>query len=149
MINREQKQLEKFKTLITKEWKLSLGEEDFLDTILNLLLTQNSKKTSDFLESYLSEEWEEVLEVIPNYYIQDYSEDILNMIDEGDCDCDEEKTLEDFDNDEIKEEYFDRFDIVRAGDIVSDMNFEEMSELFLSFSPQKQNEVINTLRNEI
>lgn len=144
MINREQKQLEKFKTLITKEWKLSIQEEDFLDTILNLLSAQNSKKTSDVLESYLSEEWEEVLEAIPNYHIENYASDYLDMIESGDC---EDKSLEDYDDEEIKEEYLDRFNIVHAGDIVSDMNLEEMSELFLSFSPQKQNEVINLLKN--
>lgn len=147
MINREQKQLDKFKTLITKDWKLSLAEEDFLDTILNLLLAQDSKKTSDVLENYLSEEWEEVLESIPNYYIKEYSLDYLDMIEESDCD--EEKSLEDFDDDEIKEEYFDRFDVIHSNDIVTDMHFDEMSELFLSFSPQKQQNIINIMKNGI
>lgn len=144
MINRKQKELQKFKELINKEWKLSIAEENFLDTILNLILTQDSKKASEFLESYLSEEWEEVLEMIPNYYVENYASYNLDMIESSDC---EEKSLEDYDDEEIKEEYLDRFDIVHASDIVSDMNLEEMRELFLSFSPQKQNEVINTLRH--
>ena len=144
MVNRATNQLQKFKELVNKEWKLSIAEEDFLDTILNLLLAQDSKKTSDFLENYLSGEWEEVLEAVPNYYIEGYASDYLDMIESGDC---EDKSLEDYDDEEIKEEYLDRFNIVHAGDIVSDMNLEEMTELFLSFSPQKQNEVINLLKN--
>lgn len=143
MINRKEKQLEDFKTLITKEWKLSLAEEDFLDTILNLLLTQDSKKVNDVLDSYLREDWEEVLEMIPDYYVENYASYNLDMLEAGDC---KEKSLEDFDDDEIKEEYLDRFNIVHNGNIVSDMNLEEMSELFLSFSPQKQLDVINFLK---
>lgn len=147
MINRKEKELQKFKELINKEWKLSIAEEDFLDTILNLILTQDSKKASEFLESYLSEEWEEVLEMIPNYYVKNYASYNLDMIESSDC---EEKSLEDYDDEEIKEEFYGR-DLGRFGtfDIVTDMQFREMSDLFLSFSPQKQNEVINTLRNEI
>ena len=143
-LNRKEKELQKFKELINKEWKLSTAEEDFLDTILNLILTQDSKKASEFLESYLSKEWEEVLEMIPNYYVENYASYNLDTIDESDYG--EEKTLEDFDDEEIKEEYFDRFDIVHYGDIVTDMNLEEMSELFLSFSPQKQQDIINFLK---
>ena len=145
-LNRKEKELQKFKELINKEWKLSIAEEDFLDTILNLILTQDSKKASEFLESYLSKEWEEVLEMIPNYYVENYASYNLDTIDESDYG--EEKTLEDFDDEEIKEEYFDRFDIVHYGDIVTDMNLEEMSELFLSFSPQKQQDIINFLKHD-
>ena len=146
MINRKEKELQKFKELINKEWKLSIAEEDFLDTILNLILTQDSKKASEFLESYLSEEWEEVLEMIPDYHVENYASYNLDMIESRDC---EEKSLEDYEDGEIREEYFDRFNIAHTSNIVSDLNFEEMSELFLSFSPQKQQDIINTLRNEI
>ena len=83
--------------------------------------------------------------MIPDYYISNYASFNLNMIEKGDC---EVKSLEDFDDDEIKEEYFDRFDIVHSGDIVTDMNLEEMSELFLSFSPQKQQDIINFLKHD-
>ena len=145
MVNRREKQLQEFKELINKEWKLSLQEEDFLDTILNLILTQDSKKVSEFLESYLSEDWEEVLELVPDSQIESYASYNLDMIESSDC---EVKSLEDFDDDEIKEEYFDRFDIVHSGDIVTDMNLEEMSELFLSFSPQKQQDIINFLKHD-
>ena len=86
---------------------------------------------------------ESLLDMIPDYYINNYASFNLNMIEKGDC---EVKSLEDFDDDEIKEEYFDRFDIVHSSDIVTDMNLEEMSELFLSFSPQKQQDIINFLK---
>ena len=144
MTNRTANQLQKFKEFIDKEWKLSIAEEDFLDTILNLILTQDSKKAGEFLENYLSEEWEEVLEVVPDSQIESYASYNLDMIESSDC---KDKSLEDYDDEEIKEEYLDRFDIVHASDIVSDMNLEEMSDLFLSFSPQKQQNVINLLKN--
>ena len=145
MVNRREKQLQEFKELINRDWQLSLDEDEFLDSVLNLLLSRETKKASEIVNFFYSEEWENLLELIPDYYISNYASFNLNMIEEGDC---EVKSLEDFDDDEIKEEYFDRFDIVHSGDIVTDMNLEEMSELFLSFSPQKQQNIINFLKHD-
>ena len=145
MVNRREKQLQKFKELINRDWQLSLDEDEFLDSVLNLLLSRETKKAAEIINLFYSEEWESLLDMIPDYYISNYTSFNLNMIEEGDC---EVKSLEDFDDDEIKEEYFDRFDIVHSGDIVTDMNLEEMSELFLSFSPQKQQDIINFLKHD-
>ena len=145
MVNRKEKQLQEFKELINRDWQLSLDEDEFLDSVLNLLLSRETKKASEIVNFFYSEEWENLLELIPDYYISNYASFNLNMIEEGDC---EVKSLEDFDDDEIKEEYFDRFDIIHSGDIVTDMNLEEMSELFLSFSPQKQQDIINFLKHD-
>lgn len=145
MTNRTNKQLEDFKELIDREWQLNLNEDEFLDSVLNLLLSRETKKAAEIINLFYSEEWESLLDMIPDYYISNYASFNLNMIEEGDC---EVKSLEDFDDDEIKEEYFDRFDIVHSGDIVTDMNLEEMSELFLSFSPQKQQDIINFLKHD-
>ena len=145
MTNRTNKKLEEFKELIDRDWQLSLEEDEFLDSVLNLLLSRETKKAAEIINLFYSEEWESLLDMIPDYYISNYTSFNLNMIEEGDC---EVKSLEDFDDDEIKEEYFDRFDIVHSGDIVTDMNLEEMSELFLSFSPQKQLDLINFLKHD-
>ena len=145
MVNRKEKQLQEFKELINRDWQLSLDEDEFLDSVLNLLLSRETKKAAEIINLFYSEEWESLLDMIPDYYISNYASFNLNMIEEGDC---EVKSLEDFDDDEIKEEYFDRFDIVHSGDIVTDMNLEEMSELFLSFSPQKQQDIINFLKHD-
>ena len=145
MTNRTNKQLEDFKELIDREWQLNLNEEEFLDSVFSLLLSRETKKAAEIINLFYSEEWESLLDMIPDYYISNYASFNLNMIEEGDC---EVKSLEDFDDDEIKEEYFDRFDIVHSGDIVTDMNLEEMSELFLSFSPQKQQDIINFLKHD-
>ena len=145
MVNRREKQLQEFKELINRDWQLSLDEDEFLDSVLNLLLSRETKKAAEIVNLFYSEEWESLLDMIPDYYISNYTSFNLNMIEEGDC---EVKSLEDFDDDEIKEEYFDRFDIVHSGDIVTDMNLEEMSELFLSFSPQKQQDIINFLKHD-
>ena len=145
MTNRTNKQLEDFKELINRDWQLSLDEDEFLDSVLNLLLARETKKAAEIVNFFYSEEWESLLDMIPDYCISNYASFNLNMIEEGDC---EVKSLEDFDDDEIKEEYFDRFDIVHSSDIVTDMNLEEMSELFLSFSPQKQQDIINFLKHD-
>ena len=145
MVNRTNKKLQEFKELINRDWQLSLDEDEFLDSVLNLLLSRETKKASEIVNFFYSEEWESLLDMIPDYYISNYASFNLNMIEEGDC---EVKSLEDFDDDEIKEEYSDRFDIVHSGDIVTDMNLEEMSELFLSFSPQKQQDIINFLKHD-
>ena len=145
MTNRTNKKLQEFKELINRDWQLSLDEDEFLDSVLNLLLSRETKKAAEIINLFYSEEWESLLDMIPDYYISNYTSFNLNMIEEGDC---EVKSLEDFDDDEIKEEYFDRFDIVHSGDIVTDMNLEEMSELFLSFSPQKQQDIINFLKHD-
>ena len=145
MTNRTNKKLQEFKELINRDWQLNLNEEQFLDSVFSLLLSRETKKAAEIINLFYSEEWESLLELIPDYYISNYASFNLNMIEKGDC---EVKSLEDFDDDEIKEEYFDRFDIVHSGDIVTDMNLEEMSELFLSFSPQKQQDIINFLKHD-
>lgn len=44
MTNRTNKQLEEFKELINREWQLDLNEMEFLDSVLNLLLSRETKK---------------------------------------------------------------------------------------------------------
>ena len=149
MVNRKEKQLQEFKELINRDWQLSLDEDEFLDSVLNLLLSRETKKAAEIVNFFYSEEWESLLDMIPDREIEDYAADNLEMLDEGDCDCDEEKTLEDFDDWDIKEEYSERFGTKEALDIVTEMHLKEMNELFLSLLPQKQLEIIKLLQNEI
>ena len=149
MTNRKPKQLQEFKELINRDWQLSLDEDEFLDSVLNLLLSRETKKAAEIVNFFYSEEWDSLLELIPENPIKNYAEFHYDMIDEGDCDCDEEKTLEDFDDWDIKEEYSERFGTKEALDIITEMNLSEMTDLFLSLSPQKQIETINLLKNEI
>ena len=149
MVNRREKQLQEFKELINRDWQLSLDEDEFLDSVLNLLLSRETRKAAEIVNFFYAEQWEDLLELIPENPIKNYAEFHYDMIDEGDCDCDEEKTLEDFDDWDIKEEYSERFGTKEALDIITEMNLSEMTDLFLSLSPQKQSEIIKLLQNEI
>ena len=149
MVNRREKQLQEFKELINRDWQLSLDEDEFLDSVLNLLLSRETKKAAEIVNFFYAEQWEDLLELIPENPIKNYAEFHYDMIDEGDCNCDEEKTLEDFDDWDIKEEYSERFGTKEALDIITEMHLKEMTDLFLSFSPQKQSEIIKLLQNEI
>jgi len=44
MTLRKEKQLEEFKELINRDWQRDLNEMDFLDSVLNLLLSRETKK---------------------------------------------------------------------------------------------------------
>ncbi|MGB4898938.1 MAG: hypothetical protein WBP57_11015 [Ignavibacteria bacterium] len=154
MTNRTNKKLEEFKELIDRDWQLSLEEDEFLDSVLNLLLSRETKKAAEIVNFFYSEEWENLLELIPDRQIRYYAERDLNMIDEDDCDCEEQLTLEDFDNEELIAEIYDRgyttfYQHTSKSNIITDMNLSEMNELFLSLLPQKQLEIIKLLQNEI
>ena len=147
MVNRREKQLQEFKELINRDWQLSLDEDEFLDSVLNLLLSRETKKAAEIVNFFYAEQWEDLLELIPENPIKNYAEFHYDMIDEGDCDCDEEKTLEDFDDWDIREEYSERFGTKEALDIITEMHLKEMTDLFLSFSPQKQDDIIKLIRD--
>ena len=154
MVNRKEKQLQEFKELINRDWQLSLDEDEFLDSVLNLLLSRETKKAAEIINLFYSEEWESLLDMIPDRQIRYYAERDLNMIDEDDCDCEEQLTLEDFDNEELIAEIYDRgyttfYQHTSKSNIITDMNLSEMNELFLSLLPQKQLEIIKLLQNEI
>jgi hypothetical protein len=146
MTIRKEKHIEGFIEQVDRQWKLSINEEDFLDSVFNLILQGETNKVANIVNLYYEGNYEELLELIPNSDIEYYAQKSLGLIDDWDCDCKEQKTLEDSDDDEIKEEYFDRFKEYRNGNIVSDLNFDEMSNLFLSLTPQKQLEIIESLK---
>lgn len=147
MVNRREKQLQEFKELINRDWQLSLDEDEFLDSVLNLLLSRETKKAAEIVNFFYAEQWEDLLELIPENPIKNYAEFHYDMIDEDDI---IEKKLCEFDDEELLEECDERgLSKIESVDIVTEMNLSEMTDLFLSFSPQKQNDVIKLLKNGI
>lgn len=118
MVNRREKQLQEFKELINRDWQLSLDEEGFLDSVFSLLLSRETKKAAEIINLFYSEEWESLLDMIPDREIEDYAEEELGMIN-----SDEGKTLDDFSEREIvehlKDEYFDFIDEVEEEEMIN------------------------------
>ena len=52
MTNRTNKKLEEFKELIDRDWQLSLEEDEFLDSVLNLLLSRETKKAAEIVNFF-------------------------------------------------------------------------------------------------
>ena len=145
MVNRKEKQLQEFKELINRDWQLSLDEDEFLDSVLNLLLSRETKKAAEIVNFFYSEEWESLLELIPEYPIKNYAEFHYDMVEEDDI---IEKKLCEFDDEEVLEECDERgLSKIESADIVTEMNLSEMTDLFLSFSPQKQLEIVKLLQD--
>ena len=145
MVNRREKQLQEFKELINRDWQLSLDEMEILDSVLNLLLSRETKKAAEIVNFFYAEQWEDLLELIPEYPIKNYAEFHYDMVEEDDI---IEKKLCEFDDEELLEECDERgLSKIESADIVTEMNLSEMTDLFLSFSPQKQADTINLLRN--
>ena len=145
MTIRKEKQLEEFKDLINRDWQLDLNEMEFLDSVLNLLLSRETKKAAEIVNFFYSEEWENLLELIPEYPIKNYAEFHYDMVEEDDI---IEKKLCEFDDEELLEECDERgLSKIESADIITEMNLEEMTDLFLSFSPQKQLEIVKLLQD--
>ena len=118
MTNRTNKKLEDFKELIDREWQLNLNEDEFLDSVFSLLLSRETKKAAEIINLFYSEEWESLLDMIPDREIEDYAEEELGMIN-----SDEGKTLDDFSEREfvelLKDEYFDFIDEVEEEEMIN------------------------------
>ena len=145
MVNRKEKQLQEFKELINRDWQLSLEEDEFLDSVLNLLLSRETKKAAEIVNFFYAEQWEDLLELIPENPIKNYAEFHYDMVEDDDI---IEKTIQEFDDSELLEECsFRGLSKIESADIVTEMNLSEMTDLFLSFSPQKQLEIVKLLQD--
>ena len=119
-------------------------ETELLENVLNIIKRgEDISELPEFIEYFVIKDYEEILDFIPSSYKEDWAE--WNGYKDED-DCPEEKTLEDFDDDEIEQEYFDRKDVGHRVDIVTDSQFEEMSDLFLSLSFSERENLLNQLR---
>lgn len=132
MINRKQKELDEFIKEIDRVWKLSLNEKELLEEHLNTLLNQNS----DYFN---------LLVAIPRAETEYFAEVYLDMVEETECDCEEFELSEVSDYD-LVEECNIRGIVFKEYDIVTDMQLEEMKELFLSLPTHKREELINDLK---
>jgi len=144
MTNRKEIDLERFISEIDYTWKLSITETELLEEVLNIIKRGDDiTDLSEFIEYFVLKDYSEILDFIPSSYKEDWAE-WNGYKDEDDC---EEKTIEDFDDDEVEQEYFDRFDKTNYRiDIVTDSQFNEMSDLFLSLSFTEREKLLNKLR---
>ena len=144
MTNRTEIELERFIDEIDNTWKLSVVEVELLESILDAIRTESYGEIKKIIGFWENSDYEELLDMIPNYTKENWAS-YNGFIDESDCPA--QKTLEDFDDDEIEQEYFDRFDRGHNRvDIVTNSQFGEMSNLFLSLDFISREKLLNQLR---
>ena len=161
MVNRKQIELDKFKEDISKTWQLSVVENSALESFLELFLAGKNHEIKK-VEHLLNDETEELLELLNDREVINYVTENWNFIasdDESDLvdaldnlnfdwsskitDADMIKSLEE-DGWSVKYDYkYPK----HQGDIVTQSDLEEMTELFLNLSQQKRSEIINNLKN--
>lgn len=145
MINRKTKQKEQWIEEISKEWELSINENEFLEDCFDLIQYRDGVKTvQNLINFYFSNEWDNLLEMLPANAVKNYAEIEFDLIEE--TDWEEEKTLEDFDDDEIEAEYSYR-GLGRSEklDIVTNSQLEELTSKFLKADLTKRNEILKLL----
>lgn len=136
MTQRTNKHIETFIEDIDRVWNLSLVENELLETIFNLILAGKTKEIADVLNFYSSEEWENLLKEIPKEEVEYYAQRFLNLLSDDDIeDCEKCKSLEDYNDDDIMDEFYGR-ELERFGnfreDIVTQMQIKELVSNFLS-----------------
>ena len=144
MVNRKEIELERFVDEIDHTWKLSPIETELLEDVLNIIKRgEDISELPEFIEYFVAKDYSEILDFIPSSYKEDWAE--WNGYKDED-DCPEEKTLDDFDDDEIEQEYFDRNNVGQRVDIVTNSQFGEMSDLFLSLDSISRENLLKQLR---
>ena len=144
MVNRKEIELERFISEIDHIWKLSVTETELLEGVLNIIkIGEDITDLAEFIDYFVEKDYSEILDFVPSSYKEDWAE-WNGYTDEDDC---KEKTLEDFEDDEIEQEYFDRFDKTNyRRDIVTDIQYNEMSDLFLSLSFTEREKILKQIR---
>lgn len=159
MINRKQIELDRFKEEIDRVWKLSIVEQEVLDSFLNLFLAGKNTEIKK-VEHLLNDETEELLKLLNDREVLDYAIDLGGFIasdDENDLvyalkdlsyDFSEQLGLED--HIEIVEDH--GYSVLEAKDcykdIVSQAMAKEWLELFESMTIQQRELYINQIRGE-
>ena len=161
MVNRKQSELDRFKEEIDRVWSLSLIEKEVLESFLELFLAGKNTEIKK-VEHLLNDETEELLELLNDREVLDYAIDLGGFIASDDesglvdalddlkfnwsskiTDADMIKSLEE-DGWSVKYDYkYPK----HQGDIVTQSDLEEMTELFFNLSQQKRSEIINNLKN--
>jgi len=130
---------EDIREVISKEWNLSIVENDALDTFIEALKDGNLDDLKISTAS-IEQDWDYVLSRIPDSDIEWYAENNLDMY-SG------KVTIEDFDNDEILDEVKDRGLIdFEATNLKDDTDREELNKLFFSKTWAEREQILKQLR---
>lgn len=149
---RNNKHIENILDAILENFDLSVNEEDIIESFLILLKDGDIKKLKQ-VEHLLNEEFDELLETIPDDIVEDYCERELGMV------------THKYMNDVLNEDYdfsLENLDVYEhcqlleskgyevikkeTTSIVEDMQMEEMKELFLNLSCAEKEDLLNKLR---
>lgn len=155
MKNRNSKHIENILDAISENFDLSVNEENIVESFLILLKDGEIKKLKQ-VEHLLIEEFDELLETIPNNTLRRYCESELDMAD-SQVESGLEDALDDLDYKWSSKIDFEKtisicedegYEVLEkeTTSIVEDMQMEEMKELFLNLSCAEKEELINKLR---
>jgi len=136
MTNRKENQLQDFLELINKEWNLSLNEQSVLEYTLTWIKERDISKLFDFVEN----NYENILDRIPNYKIEEYARSEMDMVDEYDC-----KDISEYSDDAILDEVFERRLDVESyceHDIVLQLQLEQLQEKFINLNLEEREKLL-------
>jgi len=141
MVNRNYKiDGEDIRETITKAWNLSITEKDALDSFIEVLKAGDLGKLK-LVTSVLKEDWDYVLDRIPDSEIESYAEHDLDM--------ETSKTIDDFEDSELLEEVRNRgLDTEETTNLKDDTDREELLELFFSKPWVERDKILKQLKNE-
>ncbi len=155
MKSRNNKHIENILDAVSENFDLSIVEEEVLDSFLNVLKDGDIKKLKQ-VEHLLNEEFDNLLETIPDDIVKDYCERELDMVTRKYMnevlDADYKIDLENMTSYELfKIAENNGYELVKKEktSIVEDVQMEEMKELFLNLSCAEKEEIINKLRYKL
>jgi len=160
MINRKQIELDRFKEEIDRVWKLSIVEQEVLESFLELFLAGKNHEIKK-VEHLLNDETEELLKLLNDREVLDYAIDLGGFI-ASDDESGLEEALDDLkfnwiekvtDTDMIKSLEDDGWNVTmddfyprHQADIITQSQLEELTDLFLSADLNKRQEIINSFK---
>jgi len=89
----------------------------------------------------------EVLEHFDNDILTEYAKDWLDLIEEGECDC-EEKTIEDFDSEELMSELKSR-NLMPAQTIVNELFLQRFAKISSISNPLEIDSILTELETKL
>ena len=160
MINRKQVELDRFKEDINRVWKLSIVEQEVLESFLELFLAGKNHEIKK-VEHLLNDETEELLNLLNDREVLDYAIDLGGFI-ASDDESGLEEALDDLkfnwiekvtDTDMIKSLEDDGWNVTmddfyprHQADIITQSQLEELTDLFLLADLNKRQEIINSFK---
>lgn len=148
MQNRKDKTRLEEELYLINEWNLSVAEASTHSKFLDVL-QRGDLKTLSQVEDLIDEDYQKLLDTIPYQDIEEYAEKELGLVQEDDCP--DEKTIDEFDDHEIRTEFWlrDLQTIEDSGtNLKDDIDREELNKLFFSKTWAEREEILKLLRNE-